>query len=222
MAAVYATVDQLKTRFSNKTDTKDDTALGEVLTAAEFKIEAFCNRSQDGFLADTSASAREYTGTGLAYQWIDECVEVSSVAVKTTTQETSYTAWASTDWRAASGHPARPNWSKTPYRLIIILPTGSKTSFLSGKLGQIATPTVQVSSKWGYAAAGSRALELVREACIAQALRWFQRLKSGFSDTLAGPEFSTLLYRQSLDPDIKDMLVNGKLVREAMAEGIPI
>lgn len=218
---VYATAAELRARFSNKADTADDTTLLALLTAASRAIDGFCHRERDGFEASDTATARTFVGGGGTVCWIDECVAVTAVAVKTSANETSYSSWATTDWQAGGGYPDNGRFTP-PYVWISILPTGSQTAFTNGRFGSYAVPTVQVTAKWGYAASGSTALNVVKEATIAQALRWYQRFKSGWTDTTANAEFGQQVYERVLDAHIQMMLVEGGLVRPAMAEGLPI
>lgn len=219
---VYATVTELKARFSNMQGTASDTTLLALLTAASRAIDGFCNRVRDGFVASATATARTYVGSGGAVCFIDECVEVTAVAVKTSANETSYASWAATDWQAGSGRPENGRTAMTPYIWVSILPTGSQTAFTNGRLGGYSVPTVQVTAKWGYAASGATALDVVREATIAQALRWYQRFKSGWADSNANAEFGQLTFERALDPHIKMMLVEGGLVRAAQAASVSI
>ena len=213
----YATLDELKANYGNKSASKHDTQLTTLLVAAEKLIDRFCNRATDGFTADSSATARVYVGTGESMCWTDENVEVTAIAVKTSTNETSYTSWASTDWVAATGRPSAPDFNRTPYTFVLTLPTGAETAFTSGLLGPVGTPTVEVTAKWGYAATGDAVFEILREATIAQTLRWYERFQGGFSDALAGDDFPSMLFRKSLDPDIKHMLIGGNLKRPKLA-----
>ena len=80
MAEVYATLDDIKTAV-NKISTSDDAALLLNLAAATKAIDNFCRRP-DGFVADAAASARVYTAHGGPILDIDECVEITLVAVK--------------------------------------------------------------------------------------------------------------------------------------------
>lgn len=219
----YATVDELIARFkrSGAVVHNDEDTLGEILEAASGLIDGFCNRTQDGFSADTVATARVYVGDGGLVTWIDECVEVTAVAVKTSINESSYSAWDTTDWQAGFGDPRFGNFNRTPYQYITITQAGSQTGFTSGQLNRYSEPTVQVTGKWGFAAVGDRVFELLREATVSQCMRWFQRFKTGFADTTGGPDTGTIRFRLSkekLDPDIQTMLVEGRLVRDANAE----
>lgn len=206
----YATAAELRAHVG-KTLTDADPVLTTILSAATQAIDGYCNRPQ-GFLAGTTAEARVFVGEGGPICWVDECVEITQVGVKTSPNDSTYQAWAGSDWLAGQGDPvARPIYNRTPYTFISISPAGSKTAFTSGYVGSYSAPTVQVTAKWGFATMGGGVADLLREACIAQATRWYQRAKSGWADAQASPEFGMLLFRKALDPDIQMMLVNANL-----------
>lgn len=196
-----------------------------LLDAASETIDGFCNRP-DGFVADSVASARVYAGTGGTVQLIDECVEITQVAVKDGITSATYRVWAATDWIPFTGDPKDPNFNRLPYTGIMVNPGGSRLLFISGRLDawpgfqpilERATlrgaPTVQVTAKWGYSVAAPKR---VQEACLAQAARWYKRGESSWADTLGSQDMGTLMFKKALDPDIEMMLVNGRLVRPAI------
>lgn len=218
----YASASDLRSQI-NKTSTADDPTLTALLSAAERTINQFCNRP-DGFESDTTASARIYAGSGKTYQAIDECVTITLVAVKESPTDTTYTAWAAGDWIPFSGDYKDPNFNSLPYTMLMIDPTGDQAIFTNGRysnlkgfrpdtISQRGVPTVQITAKWGYSVAVPAD---IKEACIMQAARWYKRLEGAMSDALASGELGTLLYRQSLDPDIKMILVNGRYVKPAI------
>jgi hypothetical protein len=218
----YAIASELRDQF-NKISTDKDDVLTDFLSAAERTINRFCNRP-DGFLAITAATARIYAGSGKPFQFIDECTEITLVAVKDSATDTTYTSWAAADWIAARGDPEYPDYNSTPYNLIIVDPTGDESIFTSGKFTtrggfrpatdvHRGAPTVQITARWGYA---DTVPVDIHEACIMQAARWYKRLEGAMSDALASAELGQLLYRQSLDPDIKMILVNGRYVKPAV------
>jgi hypothetical protein len=230
-ATKYCSVEELKERME-KTDDTDDATLFGILRAAERKIDQFCNRP-DGFVADTTASARYYPGSGLAYQWIDECVEVSAVAVKDSPTDDTYEAWTAPstnmagdgDYFAGSGPPDSPNFNRLPYTLLFVDPNGDQTWFTGEtyamrKRGRAQrginlwshVPTVKVTAKWGYSA--SVPLD-IKEAAGMQAARWYKRLQGAMADALASADLGGLFYQQQLDPDIRGILVDGRYVRIA-------
>lgn len=215
----YATPQELRSQIG-KTSVLSDGDLETILAAAERNINRACNRP-DGFLALTTATARRYAGSGRPYQFIDECVEVSLVEVKDSATDSSYDSWTSSDWIVARGDPEYPDYNSTPYDLVLVDPTGDESIFTSGKYTtrggfrprtdvHRGVPTVRVTARWGYAAAVP---DDIHEACLMQATRWFKRLEGAMADALASGELGMMLYRQSLDPDIKRLLVDGRYVR---------
>jgi len=230
--AMYATASELRDQIEKSSTTSDD-ELEAILRAAGAAIDRLCNRP-DGFLADVTASARYYTGSGLTYQWIDECTQVTAVAVKDSPgdDEDDYTAWVvgtvgtttDADVFPASGDPRAPDFTNLPYTLLIVGANSEYSTFTSGQYTHKrgfrpmttrvkGVPSVQVTARWGYA---DRVPFTIKEACIMQAARWYQRLKSSMADTIAGPEFGKLMYRKVLDPDIELLLVQGRYVRPAI------
>ena len=205
----WASVSELPSQI-NKQSTLSDTDLGLLLTAAENTINRFCNRP-DGFLADSVASARLYSGSGKDYLTIDETPEITAVGAKESIGDATFTAWAITDWLAYSGSRRFPNFNATPYTGLMVNPNGDYSRFFSGNVSGF--PMVQITAKWGaYVTIPTE----LKEASIMQATRWFKRLEGAMSDALASGELGQLLYRQSLDPDIKMILVSGRYVRPAV------
>lgn len=230
----YATIQELKDVL-NIASSGDDAELQLWLDAAEAAIDLYCNR-EDGFLAVESATARYYIGSGSTYQHVDECVEVTEVAVKDSITADNYTAWNAPtspwagdgDWYPAQGSGKRPTLNRTPYHVLLVDVNGDYTTFTDGRTlaqrgwptgrGQkVATPTVKVTARWGYA---DTAPPTVRQASIAQAGRWYKRGSGGWTDSLASAEHGELTYRKAVDPDIKMMLVHARLVRPAVGGGV--
>lgn len=232
--ADYATITELKARI-DKEHTDDDTILTAIITGASRAIDNYCNRP-DGFVALTSAAARVYGGSGNAIQSIDECVEVTAVAVKDSVTDSTYTAWAASDWIAFSGDPEDPDFNGLPYTYLMADANGDYSVFTSGYLGGYANQdyyfnnanspryhhnprtarrqaTVQVTAKWGYSVTVPAP---IKEACCMQSARWYKRYASAFSDVLASGELGQLFYRQALDPDIGMILVDGRYVKPAV------
>ena len=229
--AKYATVEPLK-RMMQKTDDDEDLILESILDAACTKIDRFCNRP-DGFVADSTASARYYKGSGKAYQLIDECVEITAVAVKDSLSEDTYTAWTSPstmfagdgDWFPGTGDPDAPSFNELPYTMLFVDPNGDYAWFTGEDLWQkkrgrnsrganalLRAPTVKVTAKWGYSVLVP---DDIRQACIMQASRWYKRLQGAMADSLASADLGGLLYQQQLDPDIAGILIDGAYRRPA-------
>lgn len=228
----YCTVAELKSSMQ-KTDAGDDVLLGRIIEGAERKINRLCNRP-DGFEADTVASARYYKGSGKAYQLIDECVEITAVAVKDSISDDTYTTWTSPsamfagdgDWYPGTGDPDDPQFNALPYTLLFVDPNGDQAWFtgedsVMKKRGRNArglsllarVPTVRVTARWGYAT--TVPYDIV-EATAMQASRWYKRLQSSMADTLASTDLGALLYMQKLDPDIAGILLDGRYVKPAV------
>lgn len=223
---MYATISELKSRI-NKTGTGDDFDLTGLLTAAADAIDGFCNRP-DGFIADETASARIYTGSGGPIQAIDECIEITLVAVKDSASDTAYVSWATTDWIAFGGGPKNPDFQPTvinrPYTSLMIEPNGDYAAFTSGSYSSMrgfrpsysvlrGVPTVQITAKWGFS---TTAPTPIKEANIVQAARWWKRSQSAWADTLANAEMGQLMYQKALDPAVEMMLVNGRFIKPSL------
>lgn len=229
--ARYATVEDLKVRVQ-KTDDTADAWLYSILEAAANTIDDFCNKP-DGFVADTTASARYYSGTGRAFLLIDECIAITEVAVKDSVTDTAYTAWTSPttamagdgDWIPFSGDPEGPDFNNLPYDSLMVDPNGDESVFTSGdftdpfaRTTQRITstgrtiPTVRVTAQWGYA---ETVPYQIREACIMQAAIWYKRLEGSMASALANTELGTLELFSTLDPAIELILRLGRWVRPA-------
>jgi len=226
MANDYATIVELKDMIGRTTDARpSDANLQLILDGAATAIDRFCRRP-DGFVADVAASARVYCGSGSGVMRIDECASVTTVAVKDAITDTAYVDWESTDWTQASGDVMAPDFNRTPYTLLVVLPSGDYSRFLSGRGGYRpgfrpdpdtqripGLPTVQVTAKWGYATTVPTQIKL---AAVMQATRWFKRLQSGMSDALASGELGAVLYTKQLDPDVAMILKDGRFIRQTV------
>ena len=229
--ARYATVAELKVRIQ-KTDDSEDTQLFALLEAAAVKIDRFCNRIDDGFLASETASVKHYQGSGKVWQLIDECVAITLVEVKDSPSDVGYVAWTTPttplagdgDWYAFSGDPEQPDFNGLPYTALMIDPNGDESIFVSGRTSEATiwrsgvrgrnairhVPTVRVTAHWGFSA--SVPLD-IREATIMQAARWYKRLQGSMADALASTDLGQLLYTEQLDPDIAGILLDGRYKR---------
>lgn len=208
---MYATVADMRAQI-DRDSAADDAVLADILTAASVNIDRAVNHYMPGFeyyQAPAAASARLYAGRGKRWQRIDPCIAVSTVAVKDSYTDMTYTAWAATDWIAFSGSFERPNFADLPYTALMADPNGDYSYFTRGFQG----PTVQVTSRWGYSATPPAD---IAEACVMQATRWYKRLQGAMSDALASGELGMLLYQKSLDPDIRRILVDGRHINAVL------
>lgn len=220
----YATIAECKeVGFLNIPNTTYNTSLGLVLNAAQKAIDRACHMP-DGFVALSTATARYWSGSGGPVQRIDECIEITEVAVKEAPDDTSYVAWVKdTDYTYGCGDPERsPNFNETPYEWIMTLPQGDYTTFINGLYrydrdddlvpgtSKRAVPTIKVTAKWGHATTVPDDIKL---ATIMQTIKWFKRMQGAMTDALAPTNFGTLLYTQPIDPDIKRILIDGGWVK---------
>jgi hypothetical protein len=228
--AGYATLAEAKARMQ-KTDTDADDFLPMIIDAASRAIDNFCNRSQDGFEASDQAVIRYFTGNGRSVLLIDECVEITAVAVKDAATDTAYTAWNSPttnlagdgDWLAFTGDLENPDFNTLPYDALMVDINGDHNTFTSGRFlglrgfrpeGDASRnmPTVRVTAKWGYAINAPMA---IKEACIMQVIRWYKREQGAMASALASAELGTLELFRTLDPDFEFILALGRYVKPA-------
>lgn len=203
----YCTAEDVRGQIQGKFEAYD-TVLTGMIAAAEEAINNHCNRP-DGFEALSVATARLYAGDGLDYIWIDDCVEVTAVAVKDAPTDSAFVTWAATDWIAFSGDPECPNYNKIPYMGIKIrIDTGFYTYFPKSSY-----PVAQITAKWGYAVTVPDA---IKQACITQVSRWAQRAKSGWADAVGSDMTGTLAYKKVLDPDVQMLLNSGRFIRPSI------
>jgi hypothetical protein len=215
---VYATKEQFREHIEMPAaTTKYDAAIDRLLQSASRVIDKF-TQAKDGFIAPATATAREFTGKGLAWIRIHECVAISQVAVKQSATGTTYTAWAAADWIPFQGSTKNPEWNRTPYTGIMVTAGGNQSSFLNGRIGNRRewNPTVQVTARWGRYATTAE-IPQVRDVTIMQAMRWFKRMQSEMADSLASGDFGTLTFMKDLDPDIAMILARGRLIRPSIA-----
>jgi len=217
----YATLNQLKEAMQ-KTDTGDDDLLQIVLDDASAAIDQLCNRP-DGFIADATATERYFAGTGRAWLYIDEFVEVDEVSVKDSPSDTTYVLWVKdTDYTYCSGDHRFPDFNAVakgkPYTMLLILPEGEYATWQDGSYRddddfEHRVRTVKVKANWGYSATCPPP---VRRACLVQAARWYKKMQSAGSDVGANANLGQLTYGRVLDGDIEALLIRGRFVREAI------
>ncbi len=226
MSISYATVEDVRV-LSRKTVDDDDVALQLCLDAASRAIDRFCGRDEGAFIAHPVETAREFVGSGRAYQWIDECISVSKVETRDSADD-DWKAWKKEEYVLASGDPRHPRFGAAPYTLLLALPSGEHSFFPPGggggrwwgdsqedeeSSGGIALSTVRVTARWGYA---EEVPADIRMAAAQQALRWHSRLLSGMSDAIGAEEIGQAVYAQTLDASIRAILIQGRYVRKAV------
>lgn len=233
----YCTVAEVKARIE-KTYTDDDTLIEALINAAGAAIDDWTNHP-DGFEALSSATARRFVGSGKSHQFIDECVEISSVEVKDSATDSTYSTWETSDYISCKGDPFHPTFDQLPYDLLIIDITGDESHFTNGNVGGYAgtvwngysydsyifsqsertakhvipgQPTVRVTAKWGYSVIVPTP---VREACAMQTVKWYKKFEGAGADRLASNEFGQIPLAETLDDDVKSILFLGRLWKPA-------
>lgn len=185
------------------TTANQDTVITRAIPEASRFIDRYLGREDDFFVADVVASIRDYTGSGNPYQYIDPCIEVTAVSVKDSVTDTSFTAWAATDYYAFAGDHRWPDFNSLPYNGIAVEPSGDESVFLRGS----GIATVRVTAKWGYAATVPLDIQI---ACTMIVARWYKRLRGGMSDTIASGELGMMVFTlKQLDPDVAAILNRG-------------
>lgn len=227
----YAEADDLRASLSQNS-TADDTVLEFLLDTASSFIDHHCNRKEYGFLALKTATALEFPGNGQRYIYIPECMAITVVKVKEDPTGTFETTIAAGEYRGFRGSPKRTTsikYGRTPFHGVILLPGGSKASFIDGRyrarpgfkpidddIEVVYFPTVEVTARWGYADAIPNQ---IRTATIMQAMRWYKRMAGGMGDALASPDLGQMQFVKKLDPDIDAILHMTGLVRPHIIGG---
>jgi hypothetical protein len=223
----YCTLAELRNQIYKKGTTKSpdtDANLTLIITAVSRGIDQFTGKEAGYWEADTSASARYFSGSGNSVQWIDQCIEVEAVAVKdsATDDEDSYTAWTvgtvgtttDADVFPASGDPKYPNYNALPYNFLLVNVNGSYAEFPSGRFTSLSgfrpeheskhgLPTVKVTAKWGRSAT---VLYSIKQACIVESARMYKRGEGVWADAIANVETGELRFVSGFDPATLRML----------------
>jgi hypothetical protein len=191
----YCTLAQLKASLAI-TDTTDDTQLEAAISAVSRNIDDLTGRFFYSDGTTTTAAVRYYTPNAPKQLFTDDIVSVSEVAEDTSETRTYSTVWASGDY--AYEPINNPRLAK-PYTQLIAF--GNYTF----PVGQ--TQAIRVSGIFGWSAVP----EVVRQACLIQSSRVFNRNASPFG--IAGsPDLGTVRLSARLDPDVQ-VLLNG-LIRQ--------
>jgi hypothetical protein len=197
----YATVAELKEALkdSGLSDTSTyDGVLRATISRASRLIDAECKREAGAFYNATETT-RYYTGSGSAQQRIDEITAAPSYVGLSETggvATTDYTSISSSDYFLWPDNSA-------PYRRIDFdVINGAYSTWYPYRRG------VKVTAPFGYSATVP---DLIKQAAIIQAGRWFKRGQQGFQDTGAIAELGQLRYTK-LDPDVMEIIAHFRKV----------
>jgi len=224
MANDYATIEDLY-QLVDLDPEKYSTIMQFMLDSAAKHIDNVTKRKQDGWLADTTATARLFTGSGNELIEIDDNVAVTAVGFKYNFDDATYTTMTTSDYIALAGTPKKPEFNKTPYTMLMINPNGDygywpkvtvfgDTGFWSSTVDKTSIlplyPSIQVTAKWGYAATVP---DVIKHCTIIQATRYVKRAQGAYGDALANTDLGTMAFVRKMDNDIASMLKDGGLIR---------
>lgn len=174
------------------------------------------------WVADSTATARLFTGNNGQVIKIDEAVQITNVEFKYNFTDTTYTAMTANDYIAFTGSEDSPDFNSTPYTKLMINPNGDftywpKVSSFGSFLWDDKTidkyplyPSIQVTAKWGYAVS---APDVIKTAIITQATRWIKRAEGAYGDAIGNIDTGKILFVNRMDVDIKTILKDGGLIK---------
>jgi hypothetical protein len=175
-----------------------DGVIQGMITGASRLIDKEVGGWPNYFYPSTADETRYFDGSGEVDQFVDPLISITSVAVSESggRASTSYTAWTeNTDYfvwpynYASIGQPIQI--------LLVDNDSGGKGTWGSTRKG------VKVTGVFGYS---SYPPADIQQACKITAMRWFMRAKQSWQDTSVNAAMGELLYTQSLDPDVKEIL----------------
>lgn len=179
-----------------------DSLLPVLIERASQLVDKLTRREIGAYDASDSATERWFNAEGGKHLAIDECVEVTAVAVRRGTGLTE-TAFASTDyvtWPYSASAAIGPI-----IRLDIDDRQGSYDVWPVGK------EAVGVTAKWGYSADPPG---IVEQAVIVAVVRWIKRGEQMYADASLVAAAGRLLYAQGLDPTVKVLLFDSGLMKK--------
>jgi hypothetical protein len=185
----YATLAQFKQRFAiASTDAQRDMDLELIIQAASRRVDLSCRRA---FWAGTAGTVRYFTADSSERCYIDDFAAITAVETDDDGDGTIETTWAATDY-VKLPISSQFGW---PYTWLEITPLGNHR-FPWGLRGG-----VKITGTPNWAAVP----DLIREACLLQSNRMWQRAKAPFGVQGAN-EFGTPVIITKLDPDIEGTL----------------
>lgn len=215
--------------------TDDDAMLLAIAGAVSRLIDGFMGYAEDGFVAQSTATARVYPGSGRRWMWIDICTAISSVKVKEAVTDTSFgTTLATGDYRGFRGDPTNAstvNFNKLPHHGLFLSAAASQSRWLEGSYSDsrfyfyndrdgesdyVFEPTVEITAKWGYA---TTVPAPIKQAAIMQCERIYKRQQGGMADALLSPDFGQSRFLSELDKDVKVLLNMSRLKRPQLGVG---
>lgn len=175
-----------------------DGVIQGMITAASRLIDREVGGWADYFYPTTADETRYYDGNGEEEIYVDPIVSLTSVYVSESGGRASsdYTAWTEdTDFYVM---PYNYSALDVPIQALVIdNDSGSKGTWGTVRKG------IKITGVFGYS---SYPPADIQQAAKITAMRWFMRAKQSWQDTSVNAAMGEMLYTQSLDPDVKEIL----------------
>jgi hypothetical protein len=179
-----------------------DSLIPVLITRASEFVDRLTRREVGAYDAADSATARRFSADGGLYLPIDECVEVTAVAIRETSTTTSWTDLNTDDYVT---WPYNASGLGEPIiRLDIDRRSGSETEWPKGR------EAVKVTARWGYS---DEPPAVVEEAVIAQVIRWLKKGEQMFADASMMKRAGTLTYAKQMSPVVRNTILDSHLVK---------
>lgn len=193
----YCTVGDIKAMMPDQSWGAAYDSIFETLSLrASRLIDHETGRIAGAYQAIDQTEARYFDGSGTPSQWIDECTNIPT-KIEVATDGINYTTW-NTPPVYLTGWPYNAVGLGIPFQRLDL------DVFRSSEVVWYSYPrSVRLTGVWGYSA---KTPDLVVQAAVMQSIRWFKRGQSGFADTAANPNLTTLSYTSKLDPEVSEML----------------
>lgn len=175
-----------------------DGVIQGMITAASRLIDREVGGWANYFYPTTADETRYYDGNGEEEIYVDPIVSLTSVYVSEGGGRASsdYTAWTQdTDFYIM---PYNYSALDVPIQALVIdNDAGSKGTWGTVRKG------IKITGVFGYS---STPPADIQQAAKITAMRWFMRAKQSWQDTSVNAAMGDMLYTQSLDPDVKEIL----------------
>jgi hypothetical protein len=175
-----------------------DGVIQGMITAASRLIDREVGGWANYFYPSTADETRYYDGNGEEEIYVDPIVSLTLVSVSEGGGRASsdYTAWTQdTDFYVM---PYNYSALDVPIQALVIdNDTGSKGTWGTVRKG------IKIAGVFGYS---SYPPADIQQAAKITSMRWFMRAKQSWQDTSVNAAMGEMLYTQSLDPDVKEIL----------------
>jgi hypothetical protein len=183
-SAIYADPEEFVQRLGGQA--VDTAVVVDLLLAASRQVDRWTNR----FFGQTAAEARTFTAEHGDWLPVDDLASVTSLTTDENGDRVYETTWAGADYDLCPDNAATKG---DPYTVVRTAPNGTR-AFPTGRRG------VRITGVWGW----PEVPDVVREACLMQALRLYARRNAPYAIvSAAGGESRTI---PGVDPDVRQML----------------